>query len=114
MKNKRIGIVYDTSVPGRGGHGTHLAFKGLPGADVVALADSNHANLEARLADVEAKRHYDSWLELLDKEKLDIIDVCSRLPGDHFDVICCLYKWHHWMDWIGRTTYVPYCGWSEQ
>ena len=92
MKRKRIGIVYDTSVPGRGGHGTHLAFKGLPGADVVALVDSNHTNLEARMADVQAKRHYDSWQELLDKEKLDIIDVCSRLPGDHFDVICAALK----------------------
>ena len=92
MKTKRIGIVYDTSEKSRGGHGTHWAFKGLPGANVVALVDSNHTNLEARMEDVVAKRHYDSWQELLDTEPLDIIDVCSRLPGDHFDVICAALK----------------------
>ncbi len=92
MKKKRIGIVYDTSEKSRGGHGTHLAFKGLPGADVVALVDSNYANLEARMANVAAERHYDSWQELLEKERLDIVDVCSRLPGDHFDVICAALR----------------------
>ena len=92
MKKKRIGIVYDTSEKSRGGHGTHLAFKGLPGADVVALVDSNHANLDARMANVAAKRHYDSWQELLENERLDIVDVCSRLPGDHFDVICAALR----------------------
>ena len=92
MKKKRIGIVYDTSEKSRGGHGTHLAFKGLPCADVAALVDSNHANLDARMANVAAKRHYDSWQELLENERLDIVDVCSRLPGDHFDVICAALR----------------------
>ena len=89
---KRIGIVYDTAGKSRGGHGTHLAFKGLPGVEVAALVDSNHANLEARMADVHAVGHYDTWQELLEKEQLDIIDVCSRLPGDHFDVICAALR----------------------
>ena len=54
---KRVGIIYDTSQPGLGGHGTHLAFRGLPGVETVALADSNVENIEARLNETGAKRH---------------------------------------------------------
>ncbi len=89
---KRIGIVYDTSIPGRGGHGTHFAFKGLPDVEIAALADSNTQNLAERMGKMEAKRHYSTWQEMLDNEPLDIIDVCSRLPGDHFEVICAALR----------------------
>ena len=89
---KRIGIVYDTSIAGRGGHGTHYAFKGLPGVEIAALADSNNKNLAERMGKMEAKRNYSAWQEMLEQEKLDIIDVCSRLPGDHFDVICAALR----------------------
>ena len=89
---KRIGIVYDTTIPGRGGHGTHFAFKGLPGVEIAALADSNTDKLAERMAKMDAKRHYATWQELLDHEQLDIIDVCSRIPGDHFDVICAALR----------------------
>ena len=89
---KRIGIVYDTSIAGRGGHDTHYAFKGLPDVEIAALADSNTESLAERMAKMEAKRHYATWQEMLDQEPLDVIDVCSRLPGDHFEVICAALR----------------------
>lgn len=42
----KIGILYDTARSGRGGHGTHLAFRGLPGVETVALVDSNCGGIE--------------------------------------------------------------------
>ena len=81
---KRVGIIYDTSQPGLGGHGTHLAFRGLPGVETVALADSNVENIEARLKETGAKRHYADYHVMLEREKPDIVVLGSRLPGDHF------------------------------
>ena len=81
---KRVGIIYDTSQPGLGGHGTHLAFRGLPGVETVALADSNVENIEARLKETGAKRHYADYHVMLEREKPDIAVLGSRLPGDHF------------------------------
>lgn len=70
---KRVGIIYDTSQPGLGGHGTHLAFRGLPGVETVALADSNVENIEARLKETGAKRHYADYHVMLEREKPDIV-----------------------------------------
>ena len=83
----KVGIVYDTLKKGLGGHGTHLAFRGLPGVEVAALADSNTESPEARMETVRAERFYPSWREMLEKESLDIVTVCSRLPEDHLSVI---------------------------
>jgi len=87
MQNaKKVGIVYDTTQAGKGHHGTHLSFAGMPGVEQF-LADPNHANLEPRLKKIGATRHYADYHEMLAQEKPDIAVVCSRLPGDHFDVI---------------------------
>ncbi len=83
----KVGIVYDTLKKGLGGHGTHLAFRGLPGVEVAALTDSNTENPEPRMKTVRAERFYPSWRKMLDKESPDIVAVCSRLPEDHFAVI---------------------------
>jgi predicted dehydrogenase len=86
-KTYRVGIVHDTSRPGLGGHGTHLAFQGLSGVETVALADTNPEGISERLAQTGARRHYLSWEKMLDQERPDIVTVCSRLPDDHFPVI---------------------------
>lgn len=80
----KIAIVHDTSRPGLGGHDTHLAFRGLPGVEVVGLADSNPKHLDERLAAVRAERHYNDFVEMFDREKPDIALLASRLPAEHF------------------------------
>ncbi|MDA3872885.1 MAG: Gfo/Idh/MocA family oxidoreductase, partial [Kiritimatiellae bacterium] len=83
----RVGICHDTRLPGLGGHLTHLAFKGLPRTETVALVDSNPDGIETRRQEVGAARHYASLRELLDAEPVDILAVCSRLPEDHSEPI---------------------------
>ncbi len=83
----RVAIYYDTSKPSLGGHLTHLAFKGLPRCEVVALVDSNLDQIDHRRQEVGAARHYTDLQELLGAETIDILAVCSRLPGDHIEPI---------------------------
>ncbi len=83
----RVGIVYDTANKGLGGHGLHLAFTGLPGVRIAALTDSNLENLEQRMAVLSAETHYSDWRQMLAEEPLDLVVICSRLPGEHFAII---------------------------
>jgi len=78
---RRIGIVYDTLKKSKGSHGTHLMFAGLPGVETV-LADPNPVPPD--LPEIGAAAHYLSWREMLEKEPLDALVVCSRLPEDHY------------------------------
>lgn len=84
---KRVVIINDTSKPGLGGHCTQCAFNGLPGVEIAALADSNPDNIQARMNECGAARHYTDYRAMLEQEKPDIALLCSRLPGDHFDQI---------------------------
>ncbi len=86
-KTCKVAILHDTRVPGLGGHRTHLAFRGLPGVETVALVDSNPAGIADRVRETEALRHYASCREMLDTEKIDILAVCSRLPHEHLEPI---------------------------
>ena len=84
----RVAVLQDTAHPGLGGHGTHLAFRGLPGIEMVALADSGADGTDAdRLAETGAARLYRDWREMLERERPDIAVLCSRLPGDHLEPI---------------------------
>ncbi len=79
----KIGIFYDTSKAGLGWHGVHCAFRGLPGIERIALADSNLNGLEKRMTETGAAVHYSDYSAMLDAEKPDILVLASRLPGDH-------------------------------
>ena len=79
----RVAVAFDTTQIFLKGHGTHLAFVGLPGVEHVALADPNHEGLEKRMCELGAKRHYDDYLEMLDREQPQIVVLGSRLPEDH-------------------------------
>jgi predicted dehydrogenase len=68
-------------------HGHHVAFRGLPGVEIAALADSNADGIDDLIALTGAKKHYRTFEEMLDNEKLDIVVLCSRHPGDHFQQI---------------------------
>ena len=85
-KHWKVGVVYDTTQKSKGHHGTHLAFAGLPDVEQV-LADPNTADLDVRMKTIGAARHYCDYREMLAKERPDIVSVCSRLPGDHFEVV---------------------------
>ncbi len=79
----KVGIFYDTAVPGLGGHDTYKAFRGLPGISRIILADSNPAGVESRMTESGATSHYTGLLPMLDTEKPDILVLGSRLPGEH-------------------------------
>lgn len=83
----RVAILKDTSKPMLGLHGLHVAFRGLPNVEVVAHVDSNSENIQEKMAYTQARRHYTDYLEMLDKERPDIVVLCSRHPGDHFPQI---------------------------
>ena len=83
-KRWKIGIIKDTSKPMLGLHGLHVAFRGLPNVEIVALVDSNPADIGRKMAVTQAARHYTDYLEMLEKEKPDIVVLCSRHPGDHY------------------------------
>ncbi|MFZ2657304.1 MAG: Gfo/Idh/MocA family oxidoreductase [Victivallales bacterium] len=87
MKKWKIGIVKDTSKPMLGLHGLQNAFRGLPNVEVAAHVDSNPENIEQKMLYTGAKKHYLSYLEMLDREKPDIAVLCSRHPYDHFKQI---------------------------
>ena len=64
-------------------HALHTAFRGLPDVDVVAHVDSNGRDLRQNLSQTGAKRHYATLHDMLAKESLDIVFLCSRHPYDH-------------------------------
>ena len=78
---KRIGIIYDSLEPSKGSHGTHLAFTGLPGTELI-LADPNPAPPD--LKRIGAAKHCLSWREMLKNEHPDAVVLCSRLPVNHY------------------------------
>lgn len=83
----KVAIVKDTATRKLGGHALQVSFRGLPGVEIVALVDSNPENLEAKLGQTGAARHYPSCAELLAHERPDIVVLCSRHPGDHLEQV---------------------------
>ncbi len=86
-KHWKVGVVKDTSKPMLGLHGLHAAFRGLPGVDVVAHVDSNIEDLQQKMFDTDAKRHYTTCRDMFEREELDIVVICSRHPYDHLALI---------------------------
>ncbi|MEW6356506.1 MAG: Gfo/Idh/MocA family oxidoreductase [Planctomycetota bacterium] len=83
----KIGVVKDTSKPMLGLHALHTAFRGLPNVEVVGHVDSNTEDIEQKMGFTQAKRHYATLRDMLDKESLDIVVLCSRHPYDHLEQI---------------------------
>ena len=67
----------------KGGHLTEYAFTGLPGVEVAALADAN-PEAEKNFFLTGAKRRYESYFDMVEAEKPDVVVLCSRLPGEHY------------------------------
>jgi len=74
----RVGIVGHT---GRGNYGHYLdmAFVGVEGAEVVALADPDEEGRKAAVEKTGAPVGYGDYVEMLEKEKPDIAVLASRV-----------------------------------
>ena len=86
-KTWRIGVIDHYRKQCKGTHGTHVAFAGLPGVEIVAVADPDEESRELTQQETSAPQQYAEWADLLEREKPDIVCVCSRLPTQHLDVI---------------------------
>ncbi|WP_309083774.1 Gfo/Idh/MocA family oxidoreductase [Chelativorans sp.] len=70
-----------------GGHGLHLPYQHLPQVEMVAVADADpKAREEGRIA-AGAARAYADYREMLEKERPDIVSICSRHAERHEAVI---------------------------
>lgn len=84
-KTWRVAMVDHCRNRGRGGHGTHLAFAGLPGVELVAVADPDEGSRNAMQRETGAPRQYANWQDLLGRKRPDVHSVCSRLPTQHLE-----------------------------
>ncbi len=82
----RVGIIGHT---GRGNYGHYLdmAFVGVEGAEIVALADPDEAGRQAAVAKTGAPKGYADYVQMLEEEKPDIAVVASREIGDHLALV---------------------------
>jgi predicted dehydrogenase len=73
----RAGVIGHT---GRGnyGHGLDLAFVGLPGVQLVAVADPDDEGRRRAMARTGAERGYADYREMLAEERLDLVAVAPR------------------------------------
>ena len=82
----RIGIIGHT---GRGnyGHSLDMAFVGVEGVEIVALADPDDEGRAETAARTGAATAYADYREMLDREKLDIAVLASSEVGDHRELV---------------------------
>ena len=76
-KQYKAGIIAHTG-KGNYGHGLHLSYQGLPGVEVVAVADPDAEGRKKGMAECGAQRGYEDYKEMLAKEELDVVSVCPR------------------------------------
>ena len=86
-KTWKVGIVKDSADYILGLHGLHTAFRGIPNVEVMGHVDSVTDDLEVKMAQTQAKRHYTTLDEMLESESLDIVILCSRHPADHLEQV---------------------------
>lgn len=84
----RIGVV--TRSGEKGGHGVELAFAGLPGVEIVAVADADPEARASVQAMTGAQRGYADWRAMLERERPDIVCLCSREPVGRPDLVAAV------------------------
>ena len=78
---------------GRGnwGHGLHLGLKNHPRIEVVAVADEDAEERQAKQAELAAPRAYADWREMLAAEQPEVVTVGPRWTDCHLEmVLACL------------------------
>ena len=82
----RAGIIGST---GRGNYGHQLdrAYQNVSEVDVVAVADTDQEEAKKAAERTGAERVYSNYREMLEKEDLDIINVCPRRPGERLEMV---------------------------
>ena len=77
---------------GRGnyGHQLDLAFQGVPGVEVIAVADPDAEGRAAAAKRIDAPRSFADYREMLARVQPDLVSVCPRWVDEHRDmVIAC-------------------------
>ena len=82
----RVAIIGST---GRGdyGHGLDVAWKEVPQAEIVALADDDAKGRAAAVGRTGAKTAYADYREMLDKERPAVVSICQRWIDRHHEMI---------------------------
>ena len=78
---------------GRGnwGHGLHLGLKNHPRIEVVAVAEEDAEERQAKQAELAAPRAYADWREMLAAEQPEVVTVGPRWTDCHLEmVLACL------------------------
>jgi len=65
------------------GHDLHLPYQYLPNVEMVAVADPDEAGRLRGMRAAGAKRAYADFHEMLEKERPDVVSVCSRQAVRH-------------------------------
>src|SRR5690349_13296880 len=94
-KQYRVAIIGST---GRGdyGHGLDVAWKEVPRAQVVALADDNEKGRAEAAERNGVKETYSDYREMIDKERPDIVSICQRWIDRHHEmVMACVSRGIH-------------------
>jgi predicted dehydrogenase len=94
-KSYRVGIIGST---GRGdyGHGIDVAWKEIPQAEIVAVADDNEQGRAVAATRNGAKAAYADYRQMLDKERPAIVAICQRWIDRHHEMImACVERGIH-------------------
>lgn len=94
-KTYRVAIIGST---GRGdyGHGLDIAWKEVPQAQIVAVADEDEKGRAAAVERTGAKKTFADYREMLDKEQPEIVSICQRWVDRHHEmVMACVTRGIH-------------------
>ncbi len=74
---------------GRGnyGHGLDAIFDGVPGVELVALADTDPAGRAKAQQRMKVRRVYADYREMLDRERPQLVSVAPRWTDQHFAMV---------------------------
>lgn len=72
---------------GNFGHKIHRAYDGMPNVQVVAIADPDPDGGQEAAKEVGANKIYTDYRKMLDDENLDLVNVCSRFPDCHAEMV---------------------------
>lgn len=85
-KTYRVAVIGRTG-KGNYGHGLDEVWKLIDNAEIVAVADEDEKGRAAAVKRLNCKTGYADWREMLEKEKPNIVSVCSRWLDGHREMV---------------------------